>query len=129
MMMEPAPWISWSGSESGLRSDDVFRLLNPRVEDARVNAGVPLGRHDVLKRQILEEMKYKAPVDFAMELAARFRPLSGAMKEASRTVGLLELLRGLYDQRQARLLAAVAYQADAAKALSSSGVNATRMVP
>ncbi|WP_190294724.1 hypothetical protein [Paenibacillus darwinianus] len=116
-----------SGSESGLRSDDVFRLLNPRVEDARVNAGVPLGRHDVLKRQILEEMKYKAPVDFAMELAARFRPLSGAMKEASRTVGLLELLRGLYDQRQARLLAAVAYQADAAKALSSSGVNA--MIP
>ncbi|HUC91584.1 MAG TPA: hypothetical protein VMS09_06060 [Paenibacillus sp.] len=114
---------SKSKSESESESDEAFRLLDPRVEDARVNAGAPLGRHDVLRRQIMEEMKYKAPVDFAMELAAKFRPLSGAMKEASRTVNLLEELRALYDQRQARLLAAAAYQKDASNAVSSSGLN------
>lgn len=110
-------------SGSALESDEAFRLLDPRLDEARVDAGTPLGRHDVLKRQILEEMKYKAPVDFAMELAAKFRPLSGAMKEAARTVNLLEELRALYDQRQDRLLAAAAYQAEAARAVASSGLD------
>ncbi len=104
-----------------------FKLLDIRVEDVHVQTEEMLGRHPILKRQILEEMKYKAPIDLAIEVAGKFRSLSGTMDDATRTVNQLEELRKLYDARQRHLLAALRYQQDAAAAVSGSGVDA--MIP
>ncbi|QJD87405.1 hypothetical protein [Cohnella herbarum] len=78
-----------------------FTFLDTRWEETGVTESRPLATHDVFRRQILEEMKYKAPVDLALEVASRFRGVSGAMKEATRTVDLLEQMRKAYDRREA----------------------------
>lgn len=68
-----------------------------------MNWSRPLGSYDVFQRQIAEEMKYKAPIDFALELAGKFKPLSAAMGEASRSTKLFGKLQPLYDEREAAL--------------------------
>ncbi|MFC4304857.1 hypothetical protein [Cohnella boryungensis] len=80
-----------------------FTYLDTRWEHTDVTESRPLATHDLFRRQILEEMKYKAPIDLALEVAARFRGMSGTMKEATRTVDLLETLRKAYDRREKAL--------------------------
>lgn len=52
------------------------RWLDIRREAAHINTAQLLGTHSVFERQVLEEMKYKAPVDFTIELINRFKPLA-----------------------------------------------------
>jgi hypothetical protein len=77
------------------------------AEGEWLNAGVlesrPLADHDVFRRQVLEEMKYKAPVDVALELAEKFRGVAPGLKEAAATADLLERMRQAYEQREAEL--------------------------
>ncbi|MFC4601019.1 hypothetical protein [Cohnella hongkongensis] len=80
-----------------------FAFLDTRWERAEVTESRPLADHGVFRRQILEEMKYKAPIDLTIELASRFRGLTGTMKEAARTVDLLEKMRRAYDRREKAL--------------------------
>ncbi|CAH1190212.1 hypothetical protein PAECIP111893_00231 [Paenibacillus plantiphilus] len=84
-------------------SDESFPLLRIQYRSSHVNSYEVLGAYPVFKRQVLEEMKYKAPIDFTMEVAARFAPVSIAMKEASATVKLLEEVRERYDKREKHL--------------------------
>ncbi|NIK66676.1 hypothetical protein [Paenibacillus sp. BK720] len=92
-----------------------FKLVQAELQSAHVDNAEVLGKHEVFARQVLEEMKYKAPVDFTLELASKFAPLSGAMKEATVTVNMLEELRKLYDKREAKLAAALQLQRQAAE--------------
>lgn len=82
---------------------DVFNLLPLKIDASSLNWSRPLGRYDIFRRQIIEEMKYKAPVDLALELAGKLKPLSAAMGEASRTTEILGDLQPLYDQREEAL--------------------------
>lgn len=82
---------------------DAFNLLPLKIDASSLNWSRPLGRYDIFRRQIIEEMKYKAPVDFALELAGKLKPLSAAMGEASRTTEILGDLQPLYDQREEAL--------------------------
>ncbi|MDH6374085.1 hypothetical protein M2444_005929 [Paenibacillus sp. PastF-3] len=82
---------------------DVFNLVPFVLETSSLKWSRPLGSYDVVSRQILEEMKYKAPVDFALELAGKFKPMSGVMAEASRVTELLSKLQPLYDEREEAL--------------------------
>jgi len=84
-------------------NDRAFAFLDTRWEQADVTESRPLASHDVFRRQVLEEMKYKAPIDLALEVASRFRGMSGTMKEAARTVDLLEKMRKAYDRREKAL--------------------------
>ena len=61
-------------------------------------------------------MKYKAPIDFTLEIASRFAPIASAMKEASTAVVTLEQIRKLYDQREAHLQAVLDDQHNSAAA-------------
>ncbi|TVX98222.1 hypothetical protein [Cohnella terricola] len=88
---------------SALPGEGTFAFLDTRWEGAEVTESRPLAAHDVFRRQILEEMKYKAPIDLALEVATRFRGLSGSMKEAAKTVDLLEKMRKSYDRREEAL--------------------------
>ncbi|KAA1187516.1 hypothetical protein [Paenibacillus sp. B2(2019)] len=82
---------------------DAFNLVPFALESSSLKWSRPLGSYDVVSRQILEEMKYKAPVDFALELAGKFKPMSGVMAEASRATELLSKLQPLYDEREEAL--------------------------
>lgn len=87
--------------ESG--RSDAFNLLPVKLDSSTLNWSRTLGSYGVFRRGIMEEMKYKAPVDFALELAGKFKPLSTAMGEASRSTKVLGRLQPLYDEREAAL--------------------------
>lgn len=58
---------------------DAFNLLPVKLDSSSLAWSRSIGSYDIFRRQIAEEMKYKAPVDFALELAGKFRPLAAAM--------------------------------------------------
>ncbi|MFC5401506.1 hypothetical protein [Cohnella soli] len=68
--------------------------------EAGVTESRPLSDHRVFRRQVLEEMKYKAPIDLTIELAGRFKGVAGAMKETAKTVDVLERARKSYERRE-----------------------------
>jgi len=105
---------NWSDSEEA-----AFQLLDIRYESSKVHEYETLGRYDVFKRQVLEEMKYKAPIDFTLEVASKFAPVATAMKEASAAVGMMEKLRKVYDKRESSLTKLLGMQREAAKAASA----------
>ncbi|WP_239614772.1 hypothetical protein [Cohnella mopanensis] len=82
------------------QGEGAFTFLDTKWEATEVTESRPLATHEVFRRQILEEMKYKAPIDLTLEVASRFRGVSGAVKEATRTVDLLEKMRKAYDRRE-----------------------------
>ncbi|ANA79187.1 hypothetical protein C7121_12585 [Paenibacillus glucanolyticus] len=82
---------------------DAFRLMAMELDSSGLELQRPLGTYDIFNRQIIEDMKYKAPIDFTLELVNKFKPLSQSMKEASNTVDVLKQLRKLYDRREEAL--------------------------
>ncbi len=82
---------------------DAFNLLPVKLDTSSLTWSRPIGSYDIFRRQIAEEMKYKAPIDFTLELAGKFKPLSAAMGEASRSTKVLGKLQPLYDAREAAL--------------------------
>jgi hypothetical protein len=97
------------------QNQGTFKLVQAQLESAHTDDAEVLGKHEVFARQVLEEMKYKAPVDFTLELASKFAPLSGTMKEAAVTIDMLEELRKLYDKREEQLAIALQLQRQAAE--------------
>ncbi|MHA6531172.1 hypothetical protein [Paenibacillus sp. BAC0078] len=105
---------------------DAFNLLPVKLDSASLSWSRPLGSYDIFRRQIVEEMKYKAPIDFALELAGKFKPLSAVMGEASRTTKMLSKLQPLYDEREEALdlmLKRRKQAADSGKALQELVMN------
>lgn len=87
--------------EYAKRSDDL-PIIGARLDSSIVELQRPLGTYSVFEQQIREQMKYKAPIDFTIELVNRFKPMSQMMKETSNTVDLLGKLQKLYEQREAK---------------------------
>lgn len=84
------------------RSDDL-PILGARLDSSSVELLRPLGIYSVFESQIREEMKYKAPIDFTLDIINRFKPIAQVMKETSNTVDLLGKLQKLYDEREDKL--------------------------
>ncbi|WP_054956499.1 TadE/TadG family type IV pilus assembly protein [Paenibacillus dakarensis] len=82
---------------------DAFHLLPLELDSSGLTLERPLGKYDIFNRQISEDMKYKAPIDFTLELVNKYKPLSQSMKEASNAMDVLKKLRKLYDKREAAL--------------------------
>ncbi|MET3208788.1 UNVERIFIED_CONTAM: hypothetical protein ABIC26_001727 [Paenibacillus sp. PvR008] len=82
---------------------DTLPLMNTKLDSSSLHMERELGKYAVFNEQIREEMKYKAPVDFTVEVLEKLKPLSQNMKEASHTVDLLKRLQKLYDKREAKL--------------------------
>jgi len=93
-----------------------FRFLDGRWENGDVTESRPLADHAVFRRQMAEEMKYRAPIDLTLEMAARFRGLHGAVREAAATAGTLEQARKAYERRERALDDALRRQEAAGKA-------------
>ncbi|WP_025716200.1 hypothetical protein [Paenibacillus sp. 1-18] len=88
-------------------------LMNTKLDSSSLQMERELGKYSIFNEQIREEMKYKAPVDFTLEVLEKLKPLSQNMKEASHTVDLLKRLQKLYDQREAKLDDMLAKQREA----------------
>lgn len=102
--------------EHGDRSD-AFSVLPLKLDTSTLQMDRMLGEYDIFNRQISEEMKYKAPIDFTLELLNKFKPLSQSMKEASNTVDVLRKLQKLYDKREEALDDMLAKQKKAAQSV------------
>ncbi|MBD3917257.1 hypothetical protein H8B09_00705 [Paenibacillus sp. PR3] len=97
-----------------------YRPMIPSVDRYTVETAAYLGRYDVLGRQILEEMKIKAPVDFMIDMGSRFTSMSKLMKETSTTSEALAQTGKLYDKRQKAALTALDRMRDLAQLASGS---------
>lgn len=102
-------------------------LIASRIESAVIQTASVLGNHEVFARQVLEDMKYKAPIDFTLEVVAKFKPLSGVLSESSNTINTLEQLRKLYEKREDLLERALRLQEQAVDTVLSS--EALALVP
>ncbi|MFE6075425.1 hypothetical protein ACFVQB_13220 [Paenibacillus sp. NPDC057886] len=98
---------------------DGFPILDIQWDTTSLSMERELGRYDIFNRQIQEDMKYRAPVDFTLEVVNRFKPMSEEMKEAAHTVDLLKKLQKLYDKREELLDEAIANQTESADKLKS----------
>ncbi|MGX1827148.1 hypothetical protein ACWIE6_02775 [Paenibacillus taichungensis] len=96
---------------------DGFPILDIQWDTTSLSMERELGRYDIFNRQIQEDMKYRAPVDFTLEVVNRFKPMSEEMKEAAHTVDLLKKLQKLYDKREELLDEAIANQTESADRL------------
>lgn len=83
--------------------EGMLPIMDAKLVSSSVELSRELGNYEVFKTQINEEMKYKAPVNFAIEVVGRFKPMSQTMKEASGAVEVLEKVQKLYDKREAEL--------------------------
>jgi hypothetical protein len=102
--------------------DRGLRLLRTDVATAEVSPGDSLGLHAVLERQILEDMKYKAPVDFTLELAERLKGIAPGLAEAANAANAMKRLQELFDSRQRHLEEALRRQKEAAEGVAVSGL-------
>lgn len=83
-----------------------------------------LGQHHVFERQVLEEMKYKGPIDFTLELLEQWLPLQDAVMKADAMISIIAELQKLYEEREEHLEQAFKLQQQLGKQLSSSLRNA-----
>ncbi|WP_168121060.1 hypothetical protein [Paenibacillus sp. HB172176] len=99
---------------------NAFRILSTRVESTELLPSSMLGEHAVFAREVLEEEKYKAPVDLTLEVISKFVPLASSLKSSTNEVRTLEQLRKLYEEREALLEQALKEQRLAAELSSDS---------
>lgn len=96
-----------NGHLSYTPGDGAFQLAHIEAErvEVRVDPAHTLSNHDVLKRQILEEMKYMAPIEFSLAVIDKF-DRSGAravMQKATTFYRQIEKVEELRMQREAEL--------------------------
>ncbi|MEK3881970.1 hypothetical protein [Paenibacillus sp. PL2-23] len=103
-----------------LGPDDGFGIVASTLESSKLLTASTLGEHDVFARQVLEDMKYKAPVDFTLELIAKLAPMATTLQQSSNAIQTLEQLRRLYERREDLLEKAVRLQEAAAQLVSDS---------
>lgn len=84
-------------------NDEAFTFIDPVVENASVEFSRPLADPDILKHQILEEMKYKAPVEVVKELIQKFTFITTAMKESSAFIDVAEKIQEDFENREEQL--------------------------
>lgn len=108
------------GNRGTAASADGFGIVRTELVDAKVHTSHVLGNHDVFGRQVLEEMKYKAPVDMTLEVIAKLVPLAGSLKKSGQTIDTLQELSKLYEKRESLLEGVLLLQEQAAEVVSGS---------
>lgn len=88
---------------TAVAGSNAFPYLDTSWSQTEVTESRPIADHEVFRRQVLEEMKYKAPIDLSIELASRLRGMSGMIEDTAKTVDALERMQEAYDRREAAL--------------------------
>ena len=111
--------------QNELKATGVFPWVSLQLDSHTTTITRPLGRYDEFERQILEDMKYKAPVQFVFDLSSKLKPMSGALKKAAQTTELLAKLQKLADRRNKELDKVVRLQKKARDHAASSAMKRT----
>ncbi|WP_017471234.1 DUF5702 domain-containing protein [Amphibacillus jilinensis] len=80
--------------------DQYFNYIQPSLDDFSLSASRPLADVNVLEHQILEEMKYKAPVEISTHLIDNFSFLAEAMQSASEFIDIAEKVQQPFEDRE-----------------------------
>ncbi len=80
--------------------DNSFNLIPLQIDEPSIAMSRPLGQYSVFTQQVQEEMKYKAPIDFTVEVVEKLRGMSAIMKETTQTVDVLNQVRTPYERRE-----------------------------
>ncbi|MCD1260381.1 hypothetical protein B5M42_016330 [Paenibacillus athensensis] len=85
--------------------DGSFSLIDPQLsaDSAHLEATGDLGNHVVFEQQVLEDMKYKAPIEITLEMFDKFKQLAAVMKTASAATKASKAMRKSYDSREKSL--------------------------
>lgn len=95
----------------------------PKLDASELELSRPLGLYTVFMQQIREQMKYKAPVNLALEIWNKLKPGAEVMKEASGTMDELGKLQKLYQQREERISRVFKLQQEAHERVKSLSVS------
>ncbi|WP_025027367.1 TadE/TadG family type IV pilus assembly protein [Caldalkalibacillus mannanilyticus] len=84
---------------------ETFRLVDQQLDSSSilVKADHFLGKHEVYKQQILEEMKYRAPIEYTLGVVERLEPISQATRETSIAIEAISEIKPHFLQREAYL--------------------------
>jgi hypothetical protein len=95
----------WSIEEQ--HTEGLLNFLDTRVEDEDIKVdffkNANLGTHEVFREQILEEMKYRAPIEYGLELSELFKNMKGlttAVEQAEEVTDKTSRLEQEYNRRQ-----------------------------
>mgnify|MGYP000852586152 CR=1 FL=1 len=80
--------------------ENSFNLIPLQIDEPSITMSRPLGQYSVFTQQVQEEMKYKAPIDFTVEVVEKLRGMSAIMKETTQTVDVLNQVRAPYERRE-----------------------------
>ncbi|WP_078553038.1 DUF5702 domain-containing protein [Bacillus alkalicellulosilyticus] len=83
--------------------DSGFNFIDPKVESVDVDFSRALAHPEIIQHQILEEMKYKAPVEIVKEIMEKFTFVSSAMKETSVFIESVEAIKDDFESREEKL--------------------------
>lgn len=98
-----------------------FNVLDFEYDEESIEVAFErsLGEAAVFEQQILEEMKYKAPIDFTLKLIDKMSPISIALGEASSTLKALQDMQELYEEREQLLRDMLSKQQEAYERIHS----------
>ena len=86
--------------EASELDDDAFNFVNINVEDVSGDLSRDLANVDLFKHQVLEDMKYKAPIEIIEEVVEKILKSSKAVKEASVFIDIASEISDLFDERE-----------------------------
>lgn len=102
------------------RGKEVYGWINLEINKHDSVVERPIGRLEQFEQQILEEMKYKAPIQITYELLGKMKPVAGAMQEAVKITELMHAVSADYDKRNTELTRALKSQKLARDGISRS---------
>lgn len=87
---------------------DTFKwiVLNTQEEQTHIVSMYSLGDHRLVYQQILEDMKYKAPIEFTRNLYDKWKGKKEIVADTEEEVNLAEKMDVLLQQREQRLVSA-----------------------
>jgi hypothetical protein len=95
------------GNLSGSIQADYFRFIDHRLDEGHssITSMYTLANHSVFKKQVLEEMKYRAPMIYALELTDKFKKtgLSTTMSQAQKFSKNAVSVEKILDERDEQL--------------------------
>lgn len=89
----------------------------PDLDSSELELSGTLGLYPVFNEQIREQMKYKAPINIALDIFQKLKPAAGVMKEAAGTMDVLSKLQKLYTRREELIDQAFTMQKQATEAV------------
>lgn len=88
---------------TGFQGEPSWNTSTPILADVQVSAIYTLADHRFFRRQILEEMKLKAPIEFTRHVYDKWKEYDADIQDAAKAMALSEEMERLLRKREDRL--------------------------